>query len=159
MEVEEVVLIFVIYITVQYAVQSITRSFHSRFRPLWTHNHVSARLFYHKKSPNKAPYHTLGTLTLLHESNGLPGCNGSSYSLAYEEHVHRAEVELIEVGQRRKAIVGRMLAGIKLEYLFSPYILDRQTTRTCAYHDCFAFILNDVTGPSDLIPAAKTEKH
>jgi hypothetical protein len=43
---------------------------------------------------------------------GIGGHTG--YLLADEEHIYRAEIEVVEEGESGKAVVGRMLARIKL---------------------------------------------
>jgi 5-keto 4-deoxyuronate isomerase len=44
----------------------------------------------------------------------MPEYNEAGNSLAYEEHIDRAEIKFIKIGQRGKTIVGRMLTGIEL---------------------------------------------
>jgi phage tail tape-measure protein len=88
----------------------------------------------------------------------MPEYNEAGNSLAYEEHIDSAEIKLIKIGQRGKTIVGRMLAGIELQDTSSAIGSSLESSRE-AYHDRFAFVLNDVAGPSNLVPTTEAEEH
>lgn len=89
--------------------------------------------------------------------HSLTGYNGSSHSLAYEEHINGTKIEFVKIRQRSKTVVGRMLASVKLTRILSVTATSLDIAQ--AYHHGFALILNDVTGSSNLVPTAKAEKH
>lgn len=79
--------------------------------------------------------------------------------LADQKHIHGAEVEVVEEGQSRKAVVGRMLAGIELLGAMSAHIHARGGSLPSTYHDRLSLVLDDVTRPPDLVAPSEAEEH
>lgn len=68
--------------------------------------------------------------------------------LADKKHVDGAQVEVVEEGQRREAVVGRMLAGVELQTKALAPGVSRTSPRPDrvprTYHNGLPFVLDNV---------------
>lgn len=84
------------------------------------------------------------------------------YLLADKKHVYSAEVKVVKEGQGGQAVISRVLACIKLRRGIQVSESNGLSTgfRVLAtYHDCLSLVLDNMTGPANLVATAQAQEH
>lgn len=80
------------------------------------------------------------------------------HSLADQENVDSAEIELIKVRQSSKAVVGWVHTGIELSDISQQSVVNKGAA-VKSYHDRFAFILENMTRSPHFVTTAQVQEH